>query len=72
MKGQGKRLSRPRTLPAEVTARIGSARREGQTLAGIADSLNRDVVATARGGARWYASTVKAILTSAALDEAAA
>lgn len=72
LKAQGKRLGRPRTLSAEVTARIVSARRKGQTLAGIAESLNRDGVATARGGARWYPSTVKAVLTSATLDEAAA
>lgn len=72
LKAQGKRLGRPRTLPAEVTVRIVSARKEGQTLAGIAESLNRDGVATARGGARWYPSTVKAVLTSAELDAAAA
>lgn len=72
LKAQGKRLGRPRTLAAEVTARIVSARAEGQTLAGIAESLNRDRVATARGGARWYPSTVKAVLNSAALDNAAA
>jgi len=72
LKAQGKRLGRPRTLPAEVTARIVASRGEGQTLAGIAESLNRDEVATARGGARWYPSTVKAVLNSAALDKAAA
>lgn len=72
LKAQGRRLGRPRTLHAEVTARIVSARAEGQTLAGIAESLNRDGVATARGGAQWYASTVKAVLTSASLDAAAA
>lgn len=72
LKAQGKRLGRPRTLSAEVTARIVSARGEGQTLAGIADSLNRDGIATARGGARWYASTVKAVLVSAELDASAA
>ncbi len=72
LKAQGKRLGRPRTLPPEVTARIVAARGEGQTLAGIAESLNRDGVATARGGARWYASTVKAVLRSAELDAVAA
>lgn len=72
LKAQGKRLGRPRTLPAEVTARIVAARGEGQTLAAIAETLNRDGVETARGGARWYPSTVKAVLTSATLDEAAA
>lgn len=68
LKAQGKRLGRPRTLPTEVTARIVAARGEGQTLAGIAEGLNRDGVATARGGARWHASTVRAVLQSADLD----
>lgn len=72
LKGQGVRLGRPRTLPAEVTARIVLARAEGQALAAIAESLNGDGVATARGGARWYPSTVKAVLCSAALDALAA
>lgn len=72
LKRQGVRLGRPRTLEASLTDRIVSARADGQTLAAIADSLNRDCVATARGGARWYPSTVKAVLTSAQLDAAAA
>ena len=72
LKAQGKRLGRPRTLPAGVTSRIVAARDGGQTLAAIAESLNTDGVATARGGARWYPSTVKAVLISATLDEAAA
>lgn len=72
LKAQGKRLGRPRTLPAEVTARIVASRAERETLAAIADSLNADAVPTARGGARWYPSTVKAVLSSAALDAAAA
>lgn len=68
LKRQGKRLGRPRTLPAEVSARIVAERGEGQTLAAIADGLNRDSVATARGGSRWYPSTVKAVLMSSELD----
>lgn len=72
LKAQGRRLGRPRTLPSEVTARIVSARSGGESLAGIAESLNRDGVATARGGARWYPSTVRAVLQSAELDAAAA
>lgn len=72
LKAQGKRLGRPRTLPVEVTARVLAAREEGQTLAAIADALNNDGVATARGGARWYPSTVRAVLVSAELDASAA
>lgn len=72
LKAQGKRLGRPRTLPGDVTARVVSARAAGQTLAAIADALNAEGVPTARGGARWYPSTVRAVLSSAALDTAAA
>lgn len=72
LKAQGKRLGRPRTLPAEVTARIVSERAAGMTLAAIAEGLLADAVLTARGGASWYPSTVKAVLVPADLDLAAA
>lgn len=72
LKGQGVRLGRPRTLPTEVSDRVVAERRTGKTLAAIAEGLNADSVPTARGGARWYSSTVRAVLTSAALDAAAA
>ena len=72
LKNQGKRLGRPRTLPAEVTERVVRERSGGSTLAAIADGLNADGVPTARGGKSWYPSSVKAVLASAALDAAAA
>lgn len=68
LKASGKRLGRPRTLSPEVTERIVSARAEGATLQSIADALNADGVPTARGGTRWYPSTVKAVLVSSDLD----
>lgn len=68
LKAQGVRLGRPRVLSQEVTDRIVTERAEGRTLAAIAEGLNADDVPTARGGARWYPSTVKAVLTSASLD----
>jgi len=71
LKASGKRLGRPRVMPESVTERIVSERAEGRTLAAIADALNADNVPTARGGARWYPSTVKRVLESAALDLAA-
>ncbi|RNL61362.1 hypothetical protein EFK50_18595 [Nocardioides marmoriginsengisoli] len=49
-----------------------AARSRGVTLAAIADELNADAVPTARGGAKWYPSTVKAVLVSAELDASAA
>lgn len=72
LKVQGVRLGRPRVMPQQVTERIVSERQEGHTLAAIADGLNTDAVPTARGGARWYPSTVKAVLASVALDDALA
>jgi hypothetical protein len=41
-------------------------RDSGMTLSGIADVLNAEQVPPARGGARWYASTVQAVLRSQA------
>ena len=72
LKGQGVRLGRPRTMPTEVTERVLRERADGRTLAAIAEGLNADDVATARGGAKWYPSTVKAVLVSAELDATAA
>lgn len=72
LKAQGKRLGRPRVMPQEVTERIVSERQEGRTLAAIAANLNADGVPTARGGSKWYPSTVKAVIVSAELDASAA
>jgi DNA invertase Pin-like site-specific DNA recombinase len=64
-KAQGVRLGRPPKLPAAVRARIRRRRKAGKTLAAIAEELNREGVPTAHGGAKWYPSTVRAILSSA-------
>ncbi|MEU8490046.1 recombinase family protein [Pseudonocardia alni] len=58
----GVRLGRPSSLPAEITARIVGEHDGGASLAGIARSLTVEGVPTARGGARWYPSTVRAVL----------
>jgi DNA invertase Pin-like site-specific DNA recombinase len=71
MKARGVRLGRPVELGDEVRAHIAEARVAGSSLHAIADQLNADGVATARGG-RWYASTVRAVLSSLALDAEAA
>jgi DNA invertase Pin-like site-specific DNA recombinase len=70
LKAQGRRLGRPRTLPLSITERIVEERANGTTLKAIASGLTADGVPTARGGT-WHPSTVKAVLTSAALDAAA-
>ena len=59
-------------MAEEVSQRIVSERAAGRTLAAIADGLNAEGVPTARNGARWYPSTVKAVLISAELDASAA
>lgn len=61
-RAQGVRLGRPVTLSSEVSARIGSLRREGATLTGIATVLNDEGIPTAQGGGRWHPSTVRAVL----------
>lgn len=71
-KAVGARLGRPVTLPQPVRDRIGADRANGATLAAIADALTSEGVPTARGGARWYPSTVRAVLESLHLDSEAA
>lgn len=60
----GVRLGRPGNQSADVLARITGRRAEGASLRTIADELNTDAVPTAQGGARWHASTVRAVLSS--------
>lgn len=59
----GVRVGRPRAIAPETVDRIRDERGRGFTLQAIADGLNRDGVPTARGGRRWYDSTVRAVLT---------
>jgi DNA invertase Pin-like site-specific DNA recombinase len=63
-KAQGIRLGRPPELSAKVRSRIRRRRTAGKSLAAIAEELNRDRVPTAHGGARWYPSTVRAVLAA--------
>ncbi len=61
-KAQGVRLGRPVSLGADVSDQIRSLREQGLTLSAIAEGLNAGGVPTAQGGARWHASTVRAVL----------
>ena len=61
-RASGVRLGRPPTVPQAVVRRIQRQRERGDSLRAIADSLNRDKVPTAQGGAQWYAATVRGIL----------
>jgi DNA invertase Pin-like site-specific DNA recombinase len=61
----GVRLGRRSVLPAAVVERIASERDAGRSLRAIAEGLNADDVATGQGGARWYASSIRAALAAA-------
>jgi DNA invertase Pin-like site-specific DNA recombinase len=70
-KAQGFRLGRPRILSDAIRSRIVASRRNGLTLAGIADQLNGQGIPTACGGI-WYAASIKRALQSADIDGEAA
>ena len=61
-KAQGVRLGRDRAVPPEIAERIRRKRATGASLSSIADGLNLDEVPTARGGKRWWPSTIGAVL----------
>ncbi len=71
VKGRGQRLGRPVDLPDAVRRRIVQQRQAGASLYQIADALTAGEVPTARGGLRWYASTVRGVLVSVEADRAA-
>lgn len=61
-RAQGIQLGRRQRADANVVAYIVAKRAEGQSLRAIASLLNMAQVPTSQGGARWYASTVAAVL----------
>lgn len=61
-RAQGVKLGRPRSMPENVRRRIRRMRDAGASLSAIAVTLNADRTPTAHGGARWYASTIRAVL----------
>lgn len=63
-KAEGVVLGRPRTMAAGLVDRVRSERVAGRSLRAIAEGLNAEGVPTAQGGAKWYASTIKAVLDS--------
>jgi len=58
-RAEGVRLGRPRQLPDTVRRRIRRERSRGKSYSAIAAALNEAGVATAHGGQRWHASTVR-------------
>lgn len=67
-RAQGVRLGRPQTLPDAVVQRVVAARRAGSSFRTIAAELEADGVPTARGGATWHASAVRAVCESQAAE----
>ncbi len=67
-RAMGRRLGRRRRVPDEVVERIVSERQGGATFRAIAAGLDRDGIPTARGGRRWWPSTIEAMLASAAYE----
>ena len=67
-KQQGVRLGRPVEIDQDVRLRIAREFHDGSSLSEIARTLTREGVPTARGGKEWYASTVRGVVRSLALD----
>ena len=68
-RARGERLGAAPALPMQITRRIIAERGNGRTFQAIGEGLMADGVPTARGQTRWYAATIKAVVTS---DNAAA
>ena len=63
----GRSAGRPRVLDENVRGRIVAAHTAGQGWTAIARELNRAQVPTARGGAVWHPSTVRAAFQSGSI-----
>lgn len=63
-RAQGVRLGRRRELPDDVVMWIVGQQQAGASLAAIARALNDRSEPTAHGGAKWYPSTVRAVVGS--------
>lgn len=60
----GVTLGRPRSIPTAIARRIVSEHEAGASLSAIARGLTADDIPTAQGGAKWHASTVRAVIHS--------
>jgi len=61
-KRAGAKLGRPSSIYASTAKQIAKERKEGRSPRAIADALNDEGVPTSHGGAKWHASTVRAVL----------
>jgi hypothetical protein len=67
---EGAKLGRRQRQPLEVIDRICRDHAAGLSLHEIARLLNTDGVPTSQGGAKWYPSTVRAVLARPEAQEA--
>ena len=67
-RASGTRLGRPVALPQSVRMRIQREVEQGRSLREIAADLEVERIPTARGGDRWYASTIRSVVASLQLD----
>src|SRR5262249_55878298 len=58
-----KRPGRPAAVEPDIVERIRRARASGLSLREVADRLNAEGTPTAQGGARWWPSTVRSVLS---------
>jgi len=63
-RARGQRVGGVAQTPRGVARRVVELRSAGVSLSTIAVILNDQNVPTARGGAKWHASTVRALLNS--------
>ena len=66
VRSRGITLGRPISVPTDVEGLIRTLRGSGIGYGTIAKTLNDAHVPTAQGGQRWYASTIRAIVTRSA------
>jgi DNA invertase Pin-like site-specific DNA recombinase len=69
-RAQGVRLGRPSMVPKSVVVRVVAAHSAGATITEIAQRLTDEKVPTVQGGVRWWPSTVRAVLSSQAAEDA--
>jgi DNA invertase Pin-like site-specific DNA recombinase len=67
LKAKGNRAGQKPLLPEPLRLEIATRVAQGERLSRIAESLNANRIATAKGG-QWHASTVKHVANSVALD----
>ena len=65
-RSQGMTFGRPSLLPPTVISEIYLRRSEGVSLSAIARDFNERNIKTANGGAQWWPSTIKSILSKVA------